>query len=327
MMQPEASDRQLGRRTPNRRFQIAIAIGIGIVCTVTMDRMLVANVAAAAAEMAGQGPGSSIPIPIPIFATDDAPVVASLVMIPSPSSPVHRVAVVGAGACNEAEARMAEAVGRVIAERGWLLFTGGLGGVMEAASRGAAEAGGRVVGILPGADPAAANRYVEIPIATGMGHARNTILVQSVDAVVAVGGSHGTLSEIAIAAKIHTPVVGLHTWEIDGVEPAASPEAAIARIAGEEAAPPRGPTPTTATSDTSPDLGGDPLRRRLASLAAALPTDDGEAVATAIAHFDGSEQAFLGIVRMLGRHHDALGPDALHQLADLHHLFATQTKD
>jgi len=235
--------------------------------------------------------------------------------------------VVGAAACNEAEARTAEAVGGAIAERGWLLFTGGLGGVMAAASRGAAEAGGRVVGILPGADPAEANRYVEIPIATGMGQARNVILVQSVDAVVAVGGSHGTLSEIAIAAKIGRPVVGLHTWEIDGVEPAASPAAAIARIAGEETAPPRRTTPATATPNAAPGTGGDPLRRRLASLAAALPTGEGEAVATAIAHFDGSEQSFLGIVRMLGRHHDALGPDALPKLAELHQLFTAQTKD
>ncbi len=248
-------------------------------------------------------------------------------MVQGNSHPVHRVAVVGAGRCDETEARTAEAVGGAIAGRGWVLYTGGLGGVMEAASRGAAEAGGRVVGILPGADPAAANPYVEIPIATGMGHARNVVLVQSVDAVVAVGGGHGTLSEIAIAAKIHTPVVGLHTWEIDGVEPAASPAAAIACIAGEEVPPPRHATPPTPTAATDQEESGDSLRRRLASLAAALPTGEGEAVATAIAHFDGSEEAFLGIVRMLGRHHDALGPDALHQLADLHHLFAIQPKD
>jgi len=248
-------------------------------------------------------------------------------MVPSSSNPVHRVAVVGAAVCNEAEAQAAEEVGKVIANRGWLLFTGGLGGVMEAASRGAAQAGGRVVGILPGSDPAAANRYVEIPVATGMGHARNTILVQSVDAVVAVGGGHGTLSEIAIAAKIHKPVVGLHTWEIDGVEPAASPEAAIASIAGEETTSPCRTTPATATPNAAPNIGGDPLRIRLASLAANLPSCEGEAVATAIAHFDGSEQSFLGIVRMLGRHHDALGPDALPKLAELHQLFAAQTKD
>jgi len=240
---------------------------------------------------------------------------------------VHRIAVVGAAVCNETEAQAAEEVGRAIAGHGWLLFTGGLGGVMEAASRGAQEAGGRVVGILPGTDPAGANPYVEIPVATGMGHARNTILVQSVDAVVAVGGGHGTLSEIAIAAKIHKPVVGLHTWEIDGVEPAASPEAAIARIAGEETAPPRRTTPATTTPDVAPDTGSDPLRHQLASLAATLPSGEGEAVATAIAHFDGSEQSFLGIVRMLGRHPDALGPDALPKLAELHQLFAAQTKD
>ncbi len=248
-------------------------------------------------------------------------------MVQRKSLPVHRVAVVGAGSCDEAETQTAEEVGGAIAGRGWVLYTGGLGGVMEAASRGAAEAGGRVVGLLPGTDPAEANQYVEIPVATGMGHGRNVILVQSVDAVVAVGGGHGTLSEIAIAAKIGRPVVGLHTWEIDGVEPAASPAAAIARIAGEEVPPPHRATPPASTPATDPEETGDPLRRRLASLAAALPTGEGEAVATAIAHFDGSEQAFLGIVRRLGRYHDALGPDALHQLADLHHLFATQPKD
>ncbi len=240
------------------------------------------------------------------------------------SPPVHRVAVVGGGVCSDAEATTAEAVGRAIAERGWDLYTGGLGGVMEAASRGAAEAGGRVVGILPGSDPSAANPHVQIPVATGVGHARNVILVQSVEAVVAVGGGHGTLSEIAVAAKIGRPVVGLHTWEVDGVEPADSPAAAIARIAGDPA--PETPAPEASLGDAFSG-GGDPLRRRLAALAASIPSGEGEQVTAAIAHFDGSEGAFLKIVRMLGRHHDALGPDALRQLADLHRLFAAQRED
>ncbi|OIP67691.1 MAG: TIGR00725 family protein [Nitrospirae bacterium CG2_30_70_394] len=247
-------------------------------------------------------------------------------MAPHPSTPVRRVAVVGAAVCDEDEARVAEEVGMAIAGRGWSLFTGGLGGVMEAASRGAREAGGRVVGILPGPDPREANPYVEIPIATNMGDARNVILVQSVDGVVAVGGRFGTLSEIAIAAKLGRPVVGLRTWEIDGVEAVASPAAAIALLAGEEMAAPR-PTLRAPEPSAEPSAAaGDPLRHRLATLAASMPSGDGEAVTAAIARFDGSEAAFLAIVRMLGRHHDYLGPGALHQLAELHRLFAAQTK-
>ncbi len=110
--------------------------------------------------------------------------------------------------------RLAEEVGREVARRGGVLVCGGLGGVMEAASRGAAEAGGVVVGILPGTRAEDANPYVTFPVVTGLGEARNVIVVRSSDALVAVGGGYGTLSEIAYALKLGVPVVGLGTWEL-----------------------------------------------------------------------------------------------------------------
>jgi uncharacterized protein (TIGR00725 family) len=110
--------------------------------------------------------------------------------------------------------RLAEEVGREVARRGGVLVCGGLGGVMEAASRGAAESGGVVVGILPGTRAEEANPYVTIPVVTGLGEARNVIVVRTSDALVAVGGSYGTLSEIAYALKLGVPVVGLGTWEL-----------------------------------------------------------------------------------------------------------------
>lgn len=128
------------------------------------------------------------------------------------TDPVH-VAVVGAGRPGDAEAD-AETIGRLVAEAGATLVCGGLGGVMEAACRGARSAGGRTIGILPGTDRGAANAYVDVAIPTGLGEARNTIVVRAADVVVAVGGGHGTLSEIAFAAKVGTPVVGLGTWRL-----------------------------------------------------------------------------------------------------------------
>ena len=120
------------------------------------------------------------------------------------------VAVVGAGgAIDEETAKLATRVGELIAERGCILFTGGRGGVMKAASRGARRAGGRVVGILPGADAAEANQYVEIAIATGLGEARNAVIATAADAMIAVGGEFGTLSEIAFALKLGKRVVVL----------------------------------------------------------------------------------------------------------------------
>ena len=124
------------------------------------------------------------------------------------------IAVVGSGTASDELRALAEEAGREVARRGAVLITGGLGGVMEAASRGAHEEGGITVGILPGTDPRDANPWVEIPIATGLGQARNVIVVTAAHAVVAVGGEYGTLSEIAHALKIGKPVVGLHTWEL-----------------------------------------------------------------------------------------------------------------
>jgi hypothetical protein len=105
-------------------------------------------------------------------------------------------------------------VGRLVAEAGAILLCGGLGGVMAAASRGAARAGGTVVGLLPGFDRRDANPWVTVSIVTGMDQARNVVLVRSCDAVVAVGGSYGTLSEIALGLKLGVPVVALGSWRV-----------------------------------------------------------------------------------------------------------------
>lgn len=121
---------------------------------------------------------------------------------------------VGEGVCTPRTAAVAERVGRAVATAGAVLFTGGRSGVMEAASRGATEAGGTVVGLLPGFDRRDANRWVQIPVVTGMDQARNVILVRSCDAIIAVGGMYGTLSEIALALKLGVPVVGLATWRL-----------------------------------------------------------------------------------------------------------------
>jgi len=111
-----------------------------------------------------------------------------------------------------------------------VVVCGGLGGVMEAACRGAKGAGGTTVGILPGTSRADANAHVDVALATGLGEARNALVVRAVDALVAVGGEYGTLSEIALALKADKPVVGVGTWDIDGVRAVAQP-AEAARLA------------------------------------------------------------------------------------------------
>jgi len=131
----------------------------------------------------------------------------------SPGRPL-RIAVCGAGECDPAVYEQARHVGRLLGQAGVVLLCGGLGGVMEGACRGAVEAGGTTVGILPGNDPAAANPHVELPIATGIGQARNAVLVLSAQAVIAIAGEAGTLSEIALALKTGRPVVGLGTWRL-----------------------------------------------------------------------------------------------------------------
>ena len=143
-----------------------------------------------------------------------------------------QMSVIGDAAAEPALADAAREVGRLAAERGWVVITGGMGGVMEAASRGAKEAGGTTVGILPTYDAATANEHVEIIIPTGLGHARNTLVVAAASGVIAVGGRYGTLSEIALALKLGKPVVGINTWPgIEGVRPAPDAERAIAELA------------------------------------------------------------------------------------------------
>jgi uncharacterized protein (TIGR00725 family) len=142
------------------------------------------------------------------------------------------VAVVGPGDASSQELHTAEEVGAGLAAAGAVVITGGLGGVMEAASRGARSRRGRTVGILPGADRDAANGWVDIALATGLGELRNGLIVRAADVVVAVGGGYGTLSEIALALKLGRPVVGVGTWDVHGVEHVSTPEEALDRIAG-----------------------------------------------------------------------------------------------
>ncbi len=124
------------------------------------------------------------------------------------------IAVIGAGECTAEEAQTAEAVGRELARRGAILVCGGLTGVMEAACKGASAGGGMTVGILPGDSRQAANPYVQIPVVTGIGYARNVAVVKSGQAVIAIGGSYGTLTEIAYARQSKIPVIGLNTWSL-----------------------------------------------------------------------------------------------------------------
>lgn len=120
------------------------------------------------------------------------------------------IAVIGGGTCTEEETAIAEQTGRLLAEAGAIVLCGGLGGVMEAVAKGAKANGGTTVGILPGADPAAANPYIDIPLATGLGEMRNFMIVRAAHALIAIGGGAGTLSELALAQRIGRPVVGLH---------------------------------------------------------------------------------------------------------------------
>jgi uncharacterized protein (TIGR00725 family) len=140
---------------------------------------------------------------------------------------VIHVAVVGPGSAGEDELAAAEEAGRLIAARGALLVCGGLGGVMEAACRGAHEAGGTTLGLLPGDDRREANEFVDIAVPTGLGEGRNALVVRVADAVVAIGGGYGTLSEIALALRAGKPVIGVETWDIDMVQAVDGVEAAV----------------------------------------------------------------------------------------------------
>ena len=137
------------------------------------------------------------------------------------------MSVIGSGAEHEANA---EEVGRLLAERGCVVVTGGLGEVMAAAARGAKSAGGTTIGILPGERAGARNEWIDHVVVTGIGHARNLAVVASGEAVIAVGGSWGTLAEIAFARRLGRPVVILEPgWQLEGegVERASSPAAAV----------------------------------------------------------------------------------------------------
>ncbi len=138
------------------------------------------------------------------------------------------VAVVGSGTATGELYEQAREVGRLVAERGGTVVCGGLSGIMEAAARGAAEAGGTAIGILPGEDRQNANKYLTYSVTTGIGHARNLAVACSGDVVIALSGEYGTLSEIGLARRIGRPVVSLESWELPGhVVVASSPEEAV----------------------------------------------------------------------------------------------------
>jgi uncharacterized protein (TIGR00725 family) len=144
------------------------------------------------------------------------------------------IAVIGGGQPSAREARLAEEVGRELARQDAILVCGGLGGVMEAACKGAQSEGGMTIGILPGESRRAANPSVQIPIVTGMGYARNLAVVKSAQAVIAIGGSYGTLSEIGHALQSGIPVIGLNTWSLsqngkqdNSIIPAQNPAEAV----------------------------------------------------------------------------------------------------
>jgi uncharacterized protein (TIGR00725 family) len=120
-----------------------------------------------------------------------------------------RIAVIGGSQCSPEQARAAEEVGRLLAQRGAVLLCGGLTGVMEHAAKGARGAGGLTVGILPGTDAGAANAYIDLALPTGMGEMRNALIVRMAQAVVAIGGGWGTLSEVALARRTDVPVIAL----------------------------------------------------------------------------------------------------------------------
>ena len=134
--------------------------------------------------------------------------------IPQRGDSLLIIGVIGEGTARPHIAELAEQVGRELAQRGVTIVCGGLGGVMLAACRGAKSAGGATIGILPGDNPLAGNQYVDIPILTGMGYARNVIVAKTGMAVIAVGGAYGTLSEIGHALGEDIPVIGLETWEL-----------------------------------------------------------------------------------------------------------------
>jgi hypothetical protein len=155
------------------------------------------------------------------------------------------IAVVGGHACSKKMYSIAQEAGRLIAREGWVLICGGGPGIMEAACRGAKEAGGLTVGILPGFDAGEANAFLDVRLTTGLGYARNILVVRAADAIIAISGEYGTLSEIAFAFSAEggpthiknsgggndpKPIVGIHTWKIRGLKQVNSAKAALSYI-------------------------------------------------------------------------------------------------
>ena len=138
-----------------------------------------------------------------------------------------RIGVIGGSSPDKESRQTAFRVGQLIAEKGAILVCGGLSGVMEAASRGAKEAGGFTMGILPGNSLDDANIYVDIPVATGLGYGRNSLVAMNSDVIIAIDGQYGTLSEIAYGRIYGKKVVGMGTWDVEGVIPVDSPEQAV----------------------------------------------------------------------------------------------------
>ena len=138
------------------------------------------------------------------------------------------IGVIGAGECSTEIYGIAYEVGCLVGQNEWVLVCGGLGGVMEGAAKGCFENGGITVGILPSTEKGSANPFVTLAIPTGMGEARNVLVVRASDVVIAIAGGYGTLSEIGLALKIGKPVIGLGTWQdIDGVDYVETPDQAI----------------------------------------------------------------------------------------------------
>lgn len=138
-----------------------------------------------------------------------------------------RVSVIGGGRIGDGDAAVAHRVGELLGERGHTLVCGGRTGVMEAACRGAKETGGTTIGILPSTDPNEANAYVDVPIATGIGNARNVLVALNGEGVIAIDGKYGTLSEIAHALDFGRPVAGIASHDVAGVEAVETPEEAV----------------------------------------------------------------------------------------------------
>ncbi len=140
------------------------------------------------------------------------------------------IAVIGGHSCSQDTAQIAESIGKEVARMGATLICGGLGGVMEAACKGAKSAGGKTIGILPGHNKGEANPYVDIPIVTGLGFMRNNLVIKNADIVIAIDGKEGTLSEIAFALQMKKPIIGINTWDIPGLIQVKGAQEAIAWI-------------------------------------------------------------------------------------------------